>query len=69
MKTNKTIHFTYPRELSFYHEEFQVGCGETEKPFIGFNGKTFLYVWHKIKKIYFYYLRWHLTLEVQKEIL
>jgi hypothetical protein len=52
---NMKLTWTYPRELSFYHEEFQVGCGETEAPFIGFNGKTFLYVWHKIKKIHFYY--------------
>jgi hypothetical protein len=53
---NRTdMKFTYPRELSFAHPDYQGGCAETETPFIGANGKTFLYVWHKVKKIHFYY--------------
>ena len=47
--------FTYPRELSFVHPDYQVGCAETETPFIGANGKTFLYVWNKVAKHYAYY--------------
>ena len=47
--------FTYPRELSFAHPDYQVGCAGTETPFIGFNGKTFLLVWNMIKKNYSYY--------------
>ena len=47
--------FTYPRELSFAHPDYQVGCAETETPFIGANGKTFLYVWNKVAKHYAYY--------------
>ena len=49
------VKFTYPRELSFWHEDYQVGCAETETPFIGANGKTFLYVWNKTEKNYAYY--------------
>jgi hypothetical protein len=59
MKTNKTtgmkLTWLYPRELSFYHEDYQAGCGETETPFIGSNGKTFLYVWNTKEKHYAYY--------------
>ena len=47
--------FDYPRELSFAHPDYEVGCAGTETPFIGANGKTFLYVWNKIKKNYSYY--------------
>ena len=51
----KAVKFTYPRELTFYHDDFQPGCAGTETPFIGFNGKTFLYVWNTVKKKYAYY--------------
>jgi hypothetical protein len=47
--------FTYPRELSFWHEDYEVGCGGTECPFTGANHKTFLYVWHKPSKSHAYY--------------
>ena len=47
--------FSYPRTLSFAHPDYKVGCGETETPFIGVNGKTYLYVWNKIDKLYAYY--------------
>jgi hypothetical protein len=39
--------FNYPRELSFAHPDYQVGCSGTEYPFIGSDGKTYLYVWNK----------------------
>ena len=39
--------FNYPRELSFSHPDYQVGCSGTEYPFIGSDGKTYLYVWNK----------------------
>ena len=39
--------FDYPRELSFAHPDYQVGCSGTEYPFIGSDGKTYLYVWNK----------------------
>ena len=39
--------FNYPRELSFVHPDYQVGCSGTEYPFIGSDGKTYLYVWNK----------------------
>ena len=51
----KAVKFTYPRELTFYHDDYQVGCAGTETPFIGAHGKTFLLVWHKVKKKYSYY--------------
>jgi hypothetical protein len=47
--------FTYPRELSFAHPDYEVGCAGTETPFIGFTGQTFLFVWHKERKEHYYY--------------
>ena len=54
-KPTTTMTFTYPRELSFAHPDYQVGCAGTEAPFIGFTGDTFLYVWHKERREYYYY--------------
>ena len=39
--------FDYPRELSFAHPDYQVGCAGTEIPFTGLDSKTYLYVWNK----------------------
>ena len=38
--------FNYPRELSFAHPDYKVGCSETEIPFTGLDSKTYLYVWN-----------------------
>lgn len=38
--------FDYPRELSFAHPDYQVGCAGTEIPFTGSDRKTYLYVWN-----------------------
>ena len=46
--------FTYPRELSFYHPNYKVGCGGNEVPMASKMG-TILYVWNIKEKRYEYY--------------
>lgn len=42
------------RSLSFYHADYEVGCGGDELP-MELGRKHYLYVWNKKKKIHAYY--------------
>jgi len=42
--------------VDFYHKDYEIGCGGTETP-IQYEGKTYLYVWSKIDKRHFYYVK------------
>ncbi len=42
--------------VDFYHKDYEVGCGGTETP-IQYEGKTYLYVWSKIDKRHYYYVK------------
>ena len=43
------------REWNFYHPEYAIGCGGTESPIL-YNGKRYLYVWHRKTKVHEYYV-------------
>lgn len=41
--------------LTFAHHDYQIGCGGFEEP-MQIQGKTYLYVWHRIKQVHEYYV-------------
>jgi hypothetical protein len=41
--------------LTFAHPDYQIGCGGFEVP-TTYQGRTYLYVWHRIKRVHEYYV-------------
>ena len=48
------MQFDYPRPLSFYHPDYDVGCGGHEVPMVSKAG-TVLYVWNRKERRHEYY--------------
>jgi hypothetical protein len=40
---------------TFAHPDYSIGCGGFEEP-MRIQGKTYLYVWNRIKQVYEYYV-------------
>ena len=51
-----TLKDTNGKEYTFWHEDYEVGCGGTEIPMNYLDGKTYLYVWNPAGKHYAYYV-------------